>query len=366
VVESQCDVTLTRDEGDALRQPRTSSQMDRSVLNGPPAELDALLGALIRGLIAADGSDPVRRAVAHGACMIAPCHAVTIRETSGSGAPVLTLREGEPLDAHDKELERYLCRQVGAAANAVSTLDRVEGDRIREIADRYRQRGWLCLTRALDASGGRVGLLTVHYRDRVALSQPEFAALRTFCDYAALALANARAIQELRDYAYQDPLTGLASRRRLELELARMRGADLSLLLIDFDGLKAVNDSLGYEKGDALIASVGAVLGGSTSHGELAARLGGDEFVIVLPHADAVHARERSEELMRTLDMLEVPDDVRPLFQGASVGSATASRGEDPREVLRRASAEMRSRKRRRKTDRDVPRGLPGEYGLGG
>ena len=54
------------------------------------------------------------------------------------------------------------------------------------------------------------------------------------------------------------------------------------------------------------------------------------------------------------LDAVAVPEDLHSLFQGASVGAATAVPGEDSRAVLRRASNEMRSRKRRRKTDRDV------------
>jgi GGDEF domain-containing protein len=64
------------------------------------------------------------------------------------------------------------------------------------------------------------------------------------------------------------------------------RGCELSLLLIDFDGLKGVNDALGYDRGDALIAAVGVALAANVNEGELAARLGGDEFVVVLPEAD--------------------------------------------------------------------------------
>jgi GGDEF domain-containing protein len=90
------------------------------------------------------------------------------------------------------------------------------------------------------------------------------------------------------------------------------------------------------------------------NEGELAARLGGDEFVVVLPAADGQRARMRAEELTQVLDAVAVPDDLHSLFHGASVGAATGVAGEDSRAVLRRASNEMRSRKRRRKTDRDV------------
>jgi PleD family two-component response regulator len=88
--------------------------------------------------------------------------------------------------------------------------------------------------------------------------------------------------------------------------------------------------------------------------GELAVRLGGDEFVVLVPGADAGRARMPAEELTGVLDRVAVPDDLVALFHGASVGFATAEPGEDPRAALRRAGGEMRSRKRRRKTDREL------------
>jgi diguanylate cyclase (GGDEF)-like protein len=214
--------------------------------------------------------------------------------------------------------------------------------------------------------GKEFGMLTLHYEGRPALADAEFDALRTFADYAAIALYNAHARQDLRDFAYTDSLTGLASRRQLDIELTRLRDSELSLLLIDFDGLKAVNDALGYDRGDELIAAVGTALAATVNEGELAARLGGDEFVVVLPGVSEQRARMRAEELTGVLDRLAVPDDLDSLFHGASVGAATAVPGEDSRAVLRRASNEMRSRKRRRKTDRDLLDRDGGRLGLAG
>jgi diguanylate cyclase (GGDEF)-like protein len=133
-----------------------------------------------------------------------------------------------------------------------------------------------------------------------------------------------------------------------------LRDTEPSLLLIDFDGLKAVNDALGYDRGDALIAVDAAALAANVKDGELAARLGGDEFVVLLPEADVRRARIRAEELTGVLDRVAVSADLESLFQGASVGFATAQPGEDPRPALRRAGGEMRSRTRRRKTDREL------------
>jgi diguanylate cyclase (GGDEF)-like protein len=331
-----------------------------------------LLAAMIRQLFEADPLDDVRAVTAHGARLISPHDALTLRERGVSGQPVVSLRQGEELDAGAKALERHLCEEASRTGRTVSTLDRLANEQAQSLTDAYVRRNALCLTRPLRVFGEGFGTLTLHYEDRPALADAEFEALRTFADYAAIALYNARARQDLRDFAYTDSLTGLASRRQLDIELSRLRDRALSLLLIDFDGLKAVNDALGYDRGDALIAAVGSALAANVDDGELAARLGGDEFVVVLPGVSEQRARMRAEELTGVLDRLAVPDDLEALFHGASVGAATAVPGEDSRAVLRRASNEMRSRKRRRKTDRDslardaTHLGLVAEVDLGG
>ncbi len=284
--------------------------------------LAPLLAAMIRQLFEADALDDVRAVTAHGARLISPYDALTLRERGISGLPEVTMRRGAELDANAKALERHLCQEAADRGRTVSTLDRLASHQAQSLADAYVRQYGLCLTRPLRVFGEEFGLLTLHYSGRPALFDAERHALGTFADWAAIALYNARARQDLRDFAYTDALTGLGSRRRLDIELTRLRDSELSLLLIDFDGLKAVNDALGYDRGDELIASVGA--------------------------------RMRAEELTRVLDAVAVPDDLHSLFHGASVGAATGVPGEDSRAVLRRASNEMRSRKRRRKTDRDV------------
>jgi hypothetical protein len=70
-----------------------------------------------------------------------------------------------------------------------------------------------------------------------------------------------------------------------------------------------------------------------------------------LPETPADGARTRAEQLSEALDALEVPDDIRPFYRGASVGSATAGPTQDLQAALLRATHEMHARKRRRKTD---------------
>ena len=317
------------------------------------SNLATLVGAMMQLVVEADRLEEIREAIVHGVRIITPFDALTLREAGIANALEVTTRRGPPTDSMMKAIERHLCRQAMVTERTATTLDRFGSEQGRALVDAYVDRYGLCIARPLRAYGEHLGVLTVHYNDRMILAEAEFDALRRLSRCAAVALDNGRTRQELRDFAHVDPLTGLASRRRLDLELARRRKGGLSLLLIDFDGLKAVNDSLGYERGDALIATIGAVLAASTQEGEFAARLGGDEFVLLLADADERRSRMRCEELTTVLDAIDLPRDLGVLFHGASVGWAVAEPGEDPRDVLLRASGEMRSRKRRRRSDRE-------------
>ena len=109
---------------------------------------------------------------------------------------------------------------------------------------------------------------------------------------AILASGVSRAVRESRltELAYQDPLTGLANRRRLDAVAATMIPArtDVVVVSIDVNELKPLNDRDGHDAGDRLLQSVGhALLGASASlPGALAARTGGDEFCLLVPTAD--------------------------------------------------------------------------------
>ncbi len=98
-----------------------------------------------------------------------------------------------------------------------------------------------------------------------------------------------RQAAELRSLAQTDPLTGLRNHRgfheslELELALARRENEQLSLVTIDLDDFKAVNDAHGHPYGDEVLRGVGSQLRSSVREGDTAARVGGEEFALILP-----------------------------------------------------------------------------------
>ena len=107
--------------------------------------------------------------------------------------------------------------------------------------------------------------------------------------------------------------------------------------MLDADGLKQVNDSLGYEDGDLLIVALADTLASVLEPGELAARLGGDELVGVLNALSPADTSARVHRLRVLVDDLPLPRRIRDICQGASVGCVASRPGETPRETLRRA-----------------------------
>jgi diguanylate cyclase (GGDEF)-like protein len=153
-----------------------------------------------------------------------------------------------------------------------------------------------------------------------------------------------------------DPLTRLFSRsyfeRALELEILRAgrTSRGFSLLLLDLDALKRVNDSFGHDAGDRLLRSIGEVMRGGVRATDVAARLGGDEFVVILPETELTGGLRVAEKLRRDIGQLAVPTNGNLVSSSVSVG--VVSYPDDARtqdELLRRADRAMYEAKRRGK-----------------
>ncbi|MGY1652201.1 histidine kinase N-terminal 7TM domain-containing diguanylate cyclase [Geodermatophilus sp. SYSU D01119] len=132
---------------------------------------------------------------------------------------------------------------------------------------------------------------------------------------------------ELAEEAVRDPLTGLHNRRHLDRALgaglaARPRTGELSVLVVDVDHFKRVNDRLGHAAGDVVLTALAGILAGAVREGDTAARLGGEEFVLVLPGAGREQALARAERIRRTVAATRHDVDGGPLTVTVSIGVA--------------------------------------------
>jgi diguanylate cyclase (GGDEF)-like protein len=161
--------------------------------------------------------------------------------------------------------------------------------------------------------------------------------------------------REMAHQARTDPLTGLLNRRAFLEEMRRhisrldREPETGTLMYVDMDGFKAVNDRLGHATGDKILVHLADMLRKLVRPSDLIARLGGDEFVIWLSGADHMTAAERADQLCRTtktdLPAL-LPEAVEHL--GVSIGIATRKAGsrESIEELIRRADMAMYAVKR--------------------
>lgn len=154
---------------------------------------------------------------------------------------------------------------------------------------------------------------------------------------------------EMRRRAEHDELTGLANREVLIGELRERldRGEKLALLMLDLDGFKEINDTLGHQAGDVFLQEIAKRLPRLVGEGDLVARLGGDEFAVV----SGTHVDHRSAWRLASRIVAAFEEPVRveglELIGSASVGVALApDHGTDPTSLLRRADVAMYVAKR--------------------
>ena len=171
----------------------------------------------------------------------------------------------------------------------------------------------ICLP--LTAQGEVLGLITIQ---RAADAVPkEFSAIEieltvTLSEQIALGLSNVRLREILRHQSIVDPLTGLFNRRYMDetiaRELARSRrnGVPLSMLLLDVDHFKKVNDAYGHDAGDAVLRALAHCLKNNVRESDVVCRFGGEEIVLILPECDRNTALQRAEGILAAVRQLDV------------------------------------------------------------
>jgi len=157
-------------------------------------------------------------------------------------------------------------------------------------------------------------------------------------------------VADLRHERSVDPLTGVLNRRgfdeRAQELLADTRNWPVSLILVDIDHFKAINDTFGHPAGDAVLKAFGHLLHDAMRQVDACGRLGGEEFVYLLPNCDAAGAHVFAQRLRENVRGNRF-DGLPPNHQlTASFGVASARRGENLDELLARADAALYRAKR--------------------
>src|SRR4051812_5777885 len=202
----------------------------------------------------------------------------------------------------------------------------------------------------LTAEGRATGSLVLEHslRSGSRVERRVVTAVERFGSYAALALRNAVLLEQVQRMAATDGLTAIANRRTfestLEREIARaQRHAEpVSLVMVDIDHFKALNDSHGHQAGDDVLRNVAAALACECREFDLAARYGGEEFAIVLPGCSAEESLVIAERFRR---VVSAAPSVVPIT--ASAGVATyPDHAKDADELVRVADEALYDSKR--------------------
>jgi diguanylate cyclase (GGDEF)-like protein len=337
----------------AIENARLLAERDRHV-----AELQALLDIAEAGGGASDERDLANRLAAklRGAAHMDACLIYRWDADSGRLSPVGA--DGRPLigPARDLAAQRTL-RHVLMNDEPVWLDPSVDDLEPAELSRLHQLGGAGSMLLPLSTAGSVTGVLElISEAPGRRFSDSEAKLLRAMANQAASALENARLVRQLKDAAETDLVTGIYSHRHLQdrvrQETARANRAhsSLSVLMVDLDEFKAINDEHGHQAGDRVLRAIAGALRAAVRTSDVVARYGGDEFVVLMPDTDeeeARHVAARAEAAVAGLEHHMADGSVVEVT--CSVGLALHPRdGRTGKELLRAADAKMYRHKRSR------------------
>jgi diguanylate cyclase (GGDEF)-like protein len=275
---------------------------------------------------------------------------------SDDGQPEAERFVGTRPSATAVRAERMLVESVAHERNGamINTGEAPLSPHLAPLCDKLtRERsGVVCV--GLQRRQALLGVLCLHRVGSGAFASAQAQDAERFARFAALAVHQ----MTERSRAERDEVTGLPGRamllRALDERLASKR--PFALGCIDFDGLKAVNEALGYEAGNDLIRAVADAIEALLKPGELVGRLhgrGGDEFVCLLGEQDRESLERRCQLLEAALDRAPVPTELEDSYLGVSIGAALANGGDTTPvgSLFTAAEGAMRERKQERRRE---------------
>ena len=179
---------------------------------------------------------------------------------------------------------------------------------------------------AVAARGHDIGLVTLVRAEDDPVTPAERDLLRLLVDQVAIAIQNARDYRDRAEQAIRDPLTGLLNRRYLyeafekELERHARNGGGGSIVLVDVDDFKLVNDTLGHTAGDGVLCEIGRIAMRVIRGSDSFARVGGEEFALLLPETSQLDALMVAERLRRAVASAPILPD-RTVTVSAGIAS---------------------------------------------
>ncbi|MEW8525450.1 MAG: EAL domain-containing protein [Candidatus Thiodiazotropha endolucinida] len=287
----------------------------------------------------------------------------------GMRCSMLELEEGKLLHGGAPNLPKAYCDavhglkygpNVGSCGTSTYTgqrvlVENIETDpkwaKIKHAALPHGMR--CCWSEPIKNSSGKVlGAFGMYYNHPALPNDEESEDLKSAARLAGIVMERDQAQKRIRELAYKDELTGLASRARFYQQLeesiktSNRSGRRFALLYVDLDDFKGVNDSLGHDAGDLLLKDIAKCLKSISREIDFVARLSGDEFCIIVKDVDDDYAAAHVAQ--RCLDMISEPIELsaRKFIPSCSIGIAHyPDDGEDLSSMLKAADTSLYSAK---------------------
>jgi diguanylate cyclase (GGDEF)-like protein len=229
------------------------------------------------------------------------------------------------------EARRHLCGTLGEVRARLLTLSSAGDERFEEDALED------LLAYPIVSNGCLVGMIALAGQALRRLTALDKSLLEKIANQAHIVVENSRLIERLRNLSIRDGLTELYNHRHImetvgaEFERACRYGSPMSLMMLDIDHFKRVNDQHGHQTGDVVLRDVARLLTGALRSVDAVGRYGGEEFLVVLPHTGYDETRRTAERLRRLVGDHAFRSSDKDLCVTISVGVASYPHGDDVR-----------------------------------